>query len=264
MKNSLFITCGIFNSLWKLTALRCYTPPEMKSDNPIRAILFDVGGPIVSEIPEYVQIMEKTRELLSGELGREISRKEFNETHEQAIQSWAPSMIRSILWRFLKPDSGLVNELHRELVGIYAQRESVTLIEDVDEVIRVLSDDYILALAANQPPDIREKLEQTGLMDFFESTVVSGDLGLSKPDSRFFLEICKRIDVRPDECVMIGDRLDNDIYPANVLGMRTIWVRFGPHAVQEPRTPEDVPDAIVEKMIDVLEVINRWKKEGST
>lgn len=236
----------------------------MKSGKPIRAILFDVGGPIVMEIPEYIQMMETTRELLSGELGREISRKEFNEAHEQAIQSWAPSMIRSILWQFLKPDSGLVNELHKELVDIYARRESIILMEDVDEVIRVLSDEYILALAANQPPDIRGKLEQTGLMDFFESTVVSGNLGLSKPDSRFFLEICSRIDVSPEECVMIGDRLDNDIYPANVLGMHTIWLRFGPHALQEPRTPEDVPDATVEKMIDVLDVINRWKKEGST
>ena len=30
-----------------------------------------------------------------------------------------------------------------------------------------------------------------------------------------------------DEAIMIGDRIDNDIVPANLLGIHTIWVKQG-------------------------------------
>ena len=93
--------------------------------------------------------------------------------------------------------------------------------------------------------------------------VLSSEVHLHKPDSRFFLAVCERISVSPENCCMVGDRLDNDIYPANVLGMRTIWVRTGPHAVQRPRVPEDVPDAVVESMREVLEVIEGWERKKS-
>jgi HAD superfamily hydrolase (TIGR01549 family) len=234
----------------------------MLSNVPIRAILFDIGGPIIDESPDFVRQFEGVKDLIAKELGREISDEEFDEAKNRAIMSWAPSIVRSIFWQFLKPDSEKTNALHRKAIDeVYNLRQDVILMEGVDTVIRTLAKDYILALAANQPAHIKEKLEHTGLLKYFKSTAVSDDLKLSKPDSRFFLEICSRIDVRPEECVMVGDRLDNDIYPANVLGMRTIWVKSGPHAVQESRTPEDLPDATVVKMIEIIDIIERWKKD---
>lgn len=237
----------------------------MNSGSPIKAILFDVGGPIFTEDPGYDLINTTTRQLISNEIGRQISDDEFEKAMYSAINSWAPSLIRSVIWQFLKPDAKLTDTLHRKVAQEFlAQESEPTLTEGIDQVIRTLARSFKLALAANQPRLVRKKLEQTGLMEFFVSTVVSGDLGLSKPDSRLFLAICERIGTEPENCIMIGDRLDNDIYPANILGMRTIWIKSGPHARQEPRIPEDVPDAVVEKMPDVIDIIERWKKdEGS-
>ena len=134
----------------------------------------------------------------------------------------------------------------------------LSLTEGIQEVIPKLASKYVLALAGNQPSVIAERLERTGLLEFFHSRLVSEDLGLYKPDSRFFLAICDRIGVPPEECCMIGDRLDNDIYPANVLRMRTIWLQMGPHAVQVPRMPEDVPDAVITSIIQAPDVLEEW------
>ncbi len=41
---------------------------------------------------------------------------------------------------------------------------------------------------------------------------------------------------------MIGDRLDYDIAPAKKVGMLAIRIRRGPHAIQEPRSRDEVPD----------------------
>ncbi len=234
----------------------------MLSGAPLRAILFDVGGPIVDERPEFVYDVEIVRSLLQEELGRDVGEKEVEEARDRAIGSWSPSFTKSVLWRFLKPDRERTLKVYgKALKLIYSHFEEAALMDGIDRVIPELASRYKLALAGNQPEFIRDKIESSGLLKYFTSTAVSGDLGLTKPDSRFFLEICRRVDEPCENCCMVGDRLDNDIYPANVLGMRTVWLRLGPHALQEPRVPEDVPDATIEHMSELLDVIAGWERE---
>ena len=54
---------------------------------------------------------------------------------------------------------------------------------------------------------------------------------------------------------MVGDRLDNDIFPAKALGMKTIWVRQGFGGMQEPRGAEYEADYVTETLRGVLEVL---------
>lgn len=45
---------------------------------------------------------------------------------------------------------------------------------------------------------------------------------------------------------MIGDRIDNDIEPANKLGMKTIWVKQGFSVYQIPMNDFQQADYVVE------------------
>jgi putative hydrolase of the HAD superfamily len=65
---------------------------------------------------------------------------------------------------------------------------------------------------------------------------------VTKPDVRFYEQLTSRCDVDPQECIMVGDRIDKDIIPAKVTGMKTIRVRVGIHSDQEPRVPSECPD----------------------
>jgi putative hydrolase of the HAD superfamily len=56
------------------------------------------------------------------------------------------------------------------------------------------------------------------------------------------LRACEDLNVEPSECLMVGDRIDNDIVPAKVLGMRTVLFRTGRHIAQQPRSADEVPD----------------------
>ena len=51
------------------------------------------------------------------------------------------------------------------------------------------------------------------------------------------------MDADPAACIMAGDRIDKDVIPAKQLGMKTIRVRVGLHKGQQPRTPDEIPDA---------------------
>ena len=48
-----------------------------------------------------------------------------------------------------------------------------------------------------------------------------------KPEPLFFNELCRRLGVRPERCVLIGDNLESDILGANGVGMRTILTLTG-------------------------------------
>lgn len=48
-----------------------------------------------------------------------------------------------------------------------------------------------------------------------------------KPEPLFFNELCTRLHVRPDRCLLIGDNLESDIGGAKKVGMRTILTLTG-------------------------------------
>jgi HAD superfamily hydrolase (TIGR01549 family) len=233
----------------------------MDSGKELKAILIDVGGPIIDEASDYEYTLTAIKKILDDLTGKKIPVGEIVEVREKMINSWAPSLTKAIFWQYLKPDFEKYAEAYAIAVeAVYNHHDEVVLVDGVNEIIPALTEEYVLALAGNQPSKVREKLEKTGLLKFFRSNVVSDDIGLHKPDTRFFLEICRRIDVGPENCCMIGDRMDNDIFPANILGMRTILLDTGPHRYQRARVPEDEPDYQIENMREVRAIIRLLNK----
>ena len=64
---------------------------------------------------------------------------------------------------------------------------------------------------------------------------------------------------------MIGDRLDNDVFPAKALGMRTVWVRQGFGALQTTISPAYRPDRTVDSLSalpDAIASINETRRSA--
>lgn len=99
-------------------------------------------------------------------------------------------------------------------------------IPGIEYTLGELSGTYKLGIAANQVSACRTALENRGLIKYFSIVLLSAEIGLLKPDDRFFKTLIQKSKCQPDEMVMIGDRIDNDILPANKIGMKTIWVKL--------------------------------------
>ena len=52
---------------------------------------------------------------------------------------------------------------------------------------------------------------------------------------------------------MIGDRIDKDIIPANVIGMKTIRLKTGIHKDQKPRIPIEIPNLEIDSFDEITE-----------
>lgn len=69
-------------------------------------------------------------------------------------------------------------------------------------------------------PQVLRKLTMLDLTRQFQAVVTPEDCAARKPDSRMFLYALNLLGVKPKEAVMIGDNLEDDVLPAEALGMR--------------------------------------------
>lgn len=68
---------------------------------------------------------------------------------------------------------------------------------------------------------------------------------LGKPDHAFFEQALLTIGVQPDEAIMVGDDIENDVAGAQRAGMRSILVYTGKHKADSPLLQTIHPDAML-------------------
>lgn len=110
---------------------------------------------------------------------------------------------------------------------------------------------YRLGIIANQVSGTAQRLEKWGLLKHFEIIVTSAEFGVAKPDRLIFEKALELAECQPQDAVMIGDRLDNDIIPTKAIGMKTVWIRHGLAIHQPIDLGKNVADWIVESLSDL-------------
>ena len=111
---------------------------------------------------------------------------------------------------------------------------------------------YTTGVITNGPSHLQNhKLETSGLKPYLDIVVVSGDVGIHKPDPALFAYTAKKYGLNPDECVYVGDHPVNDIQGALGAGMHAIRMNFGWFEGVDLRP--DVP--VITDIIDVLNYI---------
>jgi len=89
---------------------------------------------------------------------------------------------------------------------------------------RLRAGGFGLVLVSNAPPDLPEILAAMDLARRFDHLVVSGILGVEKPDPRIFREALRVSGARPGEAVHLGDLLGVDVAGARSAGIRPVLV----------------------------------------
>lgn len=130
-------------------------------------------------------------------------------------------------------------ERARELAeAFFRRRRRYPLFPEVPEFLLALRERGAhLVLLTNGVPDLqREKLAGAGLLETFGLTLISGEVGLGKPDPRLFRMAFCAHGVAPEEAVMVGDNPQRDIQGALLAGAKAVWVDRG-HRPPDPRFP---------------------------
>lgn len=113
---------------------------------------------------------------------------------------------------------------------------------------------YKLGEIANQSLGTKERLKRYGILNLFDGIIASAEEGVSKLDYRIFKFALEQANCLPCGAVMIGDRLDNDIVPANALGMKTVWIKQSLGQYYNVRSIQERPDETIHTLEQLLDV----------
>jgi len=187
----------------------------------IRWIFFDVGNVLFSDDPVMTLVYQRLWEAIH-QAQPDFSFDQLMAEREHLIRTNSYGHYSMLALHYLDPRTW--ETVHR---AIQAEVRAAPLVYYIPvlgarPVLETLVGCYRLAIAANQPPSCRTMLQHFQLLSFFDVVGLSDEMGLAKPDPRFFQFLLEQAGVAAAEALMIGDRTDYDIGPAKQLGMKTI------------------------------------------
>ncbi|NYT17580.1 MAG: HAD family hydrolase [Methanomicrobiales archaeon] len=132
-------------------------------------------------------------------------------------------------------------ESYQECTGIYREEKLRDLAPypGVVATLRLLTDNgFRMALVTDAHlSETRTRLERTGLSGFFDPVVTFEVTRSHKPSTLPFLSaLIMQMDATARETMLVGDSPVRDIAPGMVLGMTTVYARYGD---RYPRTGSD-------------------------
>lgn len=193
----------------------------------ISAVIFDVGEVLIDETREYgtwADWLGVPRHTFSAAFGAAIARGlDYRET-----------------FQVFRPGFDLAEERERRAAA--GQPESFTeedLYPDARPCMAVLRDMGLkVGLAGNQTARAESILKGLDLPVDLIGT--SDGWGVEKPSTAFFERVVTEVGTSPGEILYVGDRLDNDVRPAQDSGLETALLRRGPwgYILDEPTITE--------------------------
>jgi len=203
-------------------------------------LFFDMGSTLIDETQSYMGWFRNASQLIGGVR----SVLEIEKEYCAGMARGNPTIVGQ-----LRPygfTGSSANHLYpSELDKPYPEAENV---------LRQLSKSYRLGIIANQNAGSELRLERYGLRQYFAVVVASAEAGVQKPDPRIFRLALEQANCEPEQAAMIGDRLDNDIFPANGLGFTTVRILQGYGRLQVPKFLEYEPDFTVDTLMQILNI----------
>lgn len=180
----------------------------------MRAVVFDLGGVLIDWDPRYV-----FRELMPG---REDQMESF--LRDVANHEWNAQMDSGRTWAEAVEDLAGKHPAERHLIEAYAARWADMLGGPIPETVAVLAELreagvplYVLSNWSAETFPIA--LERYDFLHWFDGRVISGEVGLIKPDPRIYRHLMDRFELQP------GDFFYTDDHEPNVIAARDLGIR---------------------------------------
>jgi putative hydrolase of the HAD superfamily len=242
----------------------------MMSASPIKHILFDLGGTLMHSISsEWAEVNTRADHALTKKLAEfdialdaKVFRERLKQYYSQRDQDMHETTYHFVLRELLKElDYVEVAEsvIRSALDALYAvTQENWQLENDALETLQKLkSNQYNLGIFSNagDDKDVQQLIEKFGIQKYFDFVLTSAACYYRKPHPRAFEIALARWNITPQECVMIGDSLEADIFGANALNMKTMWItrraQFTKEMMQRIK-----PDFSLRKLPDILPTLD--------
>ena len=213
----------------------------------IRALIFDVNGTLIDiKTDEGLEEIYRAIAHFLAYQGISLHRWEVRDLYFQIMQQQRAQSAETFaeldvveVWReFLRNKASdytrslpsekrehlplFLAELHRSIA-----RKRLRPYPQVQETLDQLRSHYHMAVVSDaQSAYAVPELRAVGLLHYFNPIIISGDYGYRKPDPRLFQMALDALQVRPEQALFFGNDLYHDIFGAQQVGMKAIFVSY--------------------------------------
>ena len=207
------------------------------------AVLFDFGGTLDADGRRWSERFHRFYRAMGGGLPPGVFEERFNRSDRRLEE--VPGLVRFGLRRMVEeqvrllrdllPDGGLIDATAWSEAFLAESRLTAARNRGI---LIGLGRKYSLGVLSNFSGNLRPCLAELELEDCFEVVLDSGDVGVRKPDHRFFGLAFASVRRPPEECWFVGDNPYADIAPAAALGCGTCWLAPEERAAPEGLRPD--------------------------
>ena len=242
----------------------------------IEAILFDVGGTLrgsrkttesekIRFVKEIINILGT--DIPPGQFAQMLTEKNdaytrwSRETHIELdeFEQWTQWLLPDWPEDQIREQAIALNELWRQAT---AERK---LFPETREVVSELYNrGYRLGVVSNtvssyEVPKILDDLQISGC---FDTVILSCVVGIRKPNPEILIEATERMDLNPDKCAYVGNKLDRDVDSSKKAGFSKSVILLDPEDDDQfSDDPSLTPDHYINNLKDLLDIFPILKEE---
>ena len=201
----------------------------------IQAVTFDVGGTLIEPWPSvghvYAEVASRhgLQNLSPERLNRNFAaawraRKNFQHTRE----AWA-ALVDQTFAGLCRPRPS--RTFFPDIYARFAQSDAWRIYDDAMPALDLLASQGLqLAIISNWDERLRPLLEQLHLDRYFDTIIVSCEVGFPKPSPVIFEQASKIMGVAPARILHVGDSFAEDVVGAKAANFQAVLVdrRAGP------------------------------------
>lgn len=242
-----------------MTITNTSSSSSVSTDHPF--VFFDLGQTLIDEWDYIKYFDQKFLELLNG-FGARIDQRNYLAVRDSIIRDRriGHGSVKELVievCKLLSPpgyERVILNRLEPQIKQ--ARRDLFKFFKDAEPTLRALSKYCEIGIIANQAEDVADLIQRSGFDKLFKVQTISFSVKLRKPDLKIFELALKQAERNPEDCIMVGDRLDTDICPANKLGMTTVRTTNSLFALQVPSRVCEHPDFTVTNLSEIPETLD--------
>lgn len=206
----------------------------------VEMVFFDAGGTLLDPHPSFSELFAVTCQAegydISTDQIAEVQERlaphmtelvaEIDLPHAPSLSEEASRKFWSFTYRRFLGELGVEDEgLTMKLLDRFSSFESYRLYDDVKPTLdAVEAAGYRIGLISNFDSWLEKMLIEMEVGHVFDPSVISGQVGVEKPDPEIYRIAVARSGVPADRCVHVGDSPTTDMEPATAVGITPIMI----------------------------------------
>jgi HAD superfamily hydrolase (TIGR01662 family) len=236
----------------------------------IKAICFDQGGTLLYRVPlndsgkaDYLRIMELAG--IEGDpigFGKKLTESD-NKYKDWSLSTNIEASEENIWTHWLLPeiDPYRLKDNYDELTLLFSHSKGTRVFRsDAEPTIAELHKrGYLIAVITNTVSLtlVPSELKSGGIWKYISANSMSSVTSIRKPKPDMFLDISKQLNVKPINCVYIGDAPNRDVEGPRAAGYGlSILLKEDPEFKIESLSDEYKPDLLITSLNQLLEIFN--------